>query len=339
MADKRIKKYLIIFVSGLICLLIFWYVSELDQKTNKSKINNDYKHRSADNGNLKENNLRVNDDIIIKDDLLIDNDLLTKEDLLAVNSPVIKETITESVKNLQDDVKNISENSSTEILDDDSQSTENNLAPLGKPNSQLVDKSLEILNINVPFTTQAPLIKWDDPRQQDGCEEAVAVMAMAWVKGEGGASKISPAEFEKRILALSDFQKNTYGEFRDTSLSDIISWIFQDYYSSDKAELKLVASTSDIISELQKGKIVLLPMAGRELMNPNFKAPGPLTHMILVKGYDYKTQEFITNDPGTRLGADYRYPIERAYRAINVYPTGYHLETKERAKAMIVISK
>lgn len=202
-------------------------------------------------------------------------------------------------------------------------------------------KKIETKNINiaVPFTTQAPLIKWDDPRQQDGCEEAVSVMAMAWVKGEGLKTKISAAEFETRILALSDFQAEKYGEFRDTSLSDMETWIFKDYFSHDRTEIKTVATTSDIISALEAGKIILLPMAGRELKNPNFKAPGPLTHMILIKGYDYQTREFVTNDPGTRLGADYRYPAERIYAAIWVYPTGYHQETATREKAMLVVSR
>lgn len=199
--------------------------------------------------------------------------------------------------------------------------------------------TIKTINLAVPFTTQAPLVNWSDPRQQDGCEEAVSVMAMAWVKNEGLKTKITPAEFESRILALSDFQEEKYGEFRDTSLSDIEVWIFRDYFSYNGIEYKTVATTSDIISELEAGHIVLLPMAGRELKNPNFKALGPLTHMILVKGYDYQTKEFITNDPGTRLGADYRYPAERIYSAIWVYPTGYHQETSVREKAMLVVFK
>lgn len=208
-----------------------------------------------------------------------------------------------------------------------------------KAPEEVVETMPSPINISVPFTTQAPLVKWNDPRQQDGCEEAVSVMVMAWVNNEGQKTKISAAEFEKRILALSDFQEKEYGEFRDTSLSDMEAWIFRDYFSYEKIELKTVATTSDIIRELEAGKIVLLPMAGRELKNPNFKAPGPLTHMILVKGYDYQKHEFITNDPGTRLGADYRYPAERIYNAIWVYPTGYHQETEERDRAMLIVER
>jgi hypothetical protein len=80
-------------------------------------------------------------------------------------------------------------------------------------------------------------------------------------------------------------------------------------------------------------------MNGRELKNPNFKAPGPVTHMVLVKGYDYKTKEFITNDPGTRRGENYRYPEKISLKAIRVYPTGYHLAVKKVKKEMIVVEK
>jgi hypothetical protein len=194
-----------------------------------------------------------------------------------------------------------------------------------------------LINISVPFTSQAPLAKWDDARQQDGCEEAVSVMAMAWVNGEGETEKIPPLEFEKRILDLSDFQQEKYSEFRDTGLEDILSWVFNDYFDYEKVEIKDVFSDRDILDEIEEGKIVLLPMAGRELKNPNFKAPGPPTHMILVKGYDYESEEFITNDPGTRLGADYRYPKEIVYQAIKVYPTGYHQEVVVRTRQMLIV--
>lgn len=197
------------------------------------------------------------------------------------------------------------------------------------------------LIITVPFTSQAPLAKWQDSRQQDGCEEAVSLMAMAWVKGEGLTvkNKISKATWEKKIIALSDFEKKKYGEYRDVTLSDMIKWIFKDYFKYDKVNIKSLVSTKDILAELEKGKIVLLPMNGRELKNPNFKAPGPVTHMVLIKGYDYKTKEFITNDPGTRNGENYRYPEKIILKAIRVYPTGYHLTVKKIEKSMIVVEK
>lgn len=193
----------------------------------------------------------------------------------------------------------------------------------------------------VPFTSQAPLANWKDSRQQDGCEEAVALMAKAWVKGEGikEKEKISKASWEKKIIALSDFEKKKYGEYRDVTLEDMVAWIFKDYFKYDKVSIKSIATTTDIISELEKGKIILAPMNGRELKNPNFTAPGPVTHMVLIKGYDYQTKEFITNDPGTRRGENYRYPEKIILKAIRVYPTGYHKEIKSIKKEVIVVAK
>ena len=197
------------------------------------------------------------------------------------------------------------------------------------------------INIKVPFTTQAPLTNWADSRQQDGCEEAVAIMAMVWVKNEGLKSEdlISKSEFEKRIIELSDFEQKNYGEYRDVNINDIKTWIFNDYYSYDKVSVKSFKDERDIIKELEEGNLVLLPMDGQKLKNPNFKAPGPVTHMILIKGYDYGTREFITNDPGTRKGENYRYPEKIIINAIKVYPTGYHEKLETEDKKMMIVSK
>lgn len=208
-------------------------------------------------------------------------------------------------------------------------------------NNNNLNKATTTINIKVPFTTQAPLVNWADSRQQDGCEEAVAIMAMAWVKDEGLNPKklISKSEFENRIIELSDFEKENYGEYRDVNINDMAAWIFNDYFSYDKVSVKSLKDEKDIIKELEESNIVLLPMDGRKLKNPNFKAPGPLTHMILIKGYDYETKEFITNDPGTRNGENYRYLEKNILNAIKVYPTGYHEDYIGTAKVMLVVEK
>lgn len=302
------RKIIFLAAAAIITVGFFIYLNNNEKKNNLEPISS---NEDMGNNNLTQSLNEAADENITLSGII--KEVNTSEQL----------TTTSSVDNIVAQEKAVATTSATTTLEALSLSSTTDI----------------IINIAVPFTTQAPLVKWDDPRQQDGCEEAVAVMAMAWVKGEGLKTKITPAEFEARILALSDFQAEKYGEFRDTSLSDMEAWIFRDYFSYEKTELKAVATTSDIISELEGGKIVLLPMAGRELKNPNFKAPGPLTHMILIKGYDYQAKEFITNDPGTRLGADYRYPSERIYRAIWVYPTGYHQETKAREKMMLIVSR
>ncbi|MFA6194826.1 MAG: C39 family peptidase [Patescibacteria group bacterium] len=191
--------------------------------------------------------------------------------------------------------------------------------------------------IPVPFTSQAPLGEWSDERQQDGCEEASVAMAMAWVNGE---KNIAKEEWLARILALSDFEEEKYGEHRDVALADVVSWMFNDYFSYEKVAIKPVASSSDILKELERGNIVLIPTNGRALKNPNFKSPGPEEHMILIKGYDYKAEQFITNDPGTRLGENYRYSSAVIFSAIRPYETGYKLPfPKTLVREMIVVEK
>lgn len=178
-----------------------------------------------------------------------------------------------------------------------------------------------LINQKVVFIPQAPLGEWEDPRQQDACEEAVALMAMTWIKGE---KDLGLSAWRDKLVELSNFQAEKYGEYRDASLEDIVNRIFNDYFSYDKVSIKDVLSYQDIILELEQGNLVLIPANGQALKNPNFTAPGPERHMVLIKGYDYSTKEFITNDPGTRKGADYRYAADVLLAAIRPYKTGYH---------------
>lgn len=192
------------------------------------------------------------------------------------------------------------------------------------------------LLLKVPFTSQAPLGEWRDARQQDGCEEAAVAMAMAWV---GGEKNISKKDWRLRILILSGFENKKYGEYRDVALRDVVAWLFNDYFNYRKVEIKAVGKTGDILGELEKGKVVLTPMDGRALKNPNFTGAGPERHMILIKGYDYQTKEFITNDPGTRNGENYRYSEKIIFGAIRNYKTGHKLPFGPLKREMIVVSK
>ena len=66
----------------------------------------------------------------------------------------------------------------------------------------------------------------------------------------------------------------------------------------------------------------MVPAFGQALKNPNFAKPGPITHMLVVVGYDEKTKEFITNDPGTKRGQNYRYNENVLFDAVWAYPAG-----------------
>lgn len=215
-----------------------------------------------------------------------------------------------------------------------------NISPVIKPSSPISERSETnttqlMINHDVPFTSQAPTADWDDDRQQDGCEEASAVMAMEWVRGE----HLNKEEHLKEILALSDYEQTTYGEYRDITLADITEWVFKDYFKYNNIEHQKNINAQDIINALYAGHIVLVPMNGQKLGNPYFTSPGPERHMILIRGYDPATDEFITNDPGTKRGENYRYKSQVIMDAILVYPTGYHVPADETRKEIIVVKK
>ncbi|MEI6528948.1 MAG: C39 family peptidase [Candidatus Falkowbacteria bacterium] len=208
------------------------------------------------------------------------------------------------------------------------------LGVYGEKVAQIINTS-NVLIANVPFTAQAPYGDWADQRQENGCEEASSLMAVKWAKGES----LTKDEALKQILGASDYIQKKYGESRDVSAKNTVDWILKDYFNYDKVSLVKGITTNDIISELEKGNLVITPMDGVLLNNPNFKAPGPPRHMIVIRGYNPITKEFTTNDPGTRNGELYRYSASVLYGAIRDYPTGYHETITQIEKNMIVVGK
>ena len=182
----------------------------------------------------------------------------------------------------------------------------------------------------VPFTAQAPRGQWDDPVFQDGCEEASILMAWHWTQGTG----IGDASAE--IQHLSDYQLQQYGEFRDRSAADTAQLI-RDYFEYHNVAVRKDIDLNDIKATLREGSVAVIPMDGRALNNPHFTPPGPERHMLVVHGYDAATDEFITNDPGTKHGENYRYAADVFYNAIRDYPTGYHEPIESIEKVMIVV--
>ena len=97
-----------------------------------------------------------------------------------------------------------------------------------------------------------------------------------------------------------------------------------DYYGYE-AFIFYDLSENIIDQELKKGNAVVIPAAGRKLGNPFFTQPGPLYHMLVIKG---KTEDgrYITNDPGTRRGGDFIYDPQKLLSAVRNWdgdgPTG-----------------
>lgn len=206
--------------------------------------------------------------------------------------------------------------------------TDNNIGDVGL-------KKEELFLLDIPFTPQAPFGEWSDPRQQDACEEASALMAVRWARGQ----ELEREEAKKEILAISKYQSENFGEFRDTSAEDTLKRIIIGYFKYDKAEVKKITAADDIIKEIEAGHAVIVPANGRKLGNPYFTPPGPERHMVVIKGYDEQKREFITNDTGTKRGEGYRYKKDIFFSAIRDYSTGYHEPIIKEEKAMIIIKK
>lgn len=187
---------------------------------------------------------------------------------------------------------------------------------------------------NVPFTVQAPFGEWNIATFQNGCEEAALTMAAYWVSGKPLTKEIA----KKEILVLASFENKKHGQSVDTSAKDTEK-LFKEYYNITTTEVHTDIVMTDIEETLASGAIVIVPADGRKLQNPNYKQPGPTTHMLVVIGYDAKKKEFITNDSGTRKGKGYRYKENILYEAIRDYPTGDHLSINGIKKNMIVVRK
>ncbi|MBX4187299.1 MAG: C39 family peptidase [Candidatus Doudnabacteria bacterium] len=200
----------------------------------------------------------------------------------------------------------------------------------GKP----AEIKTDYVMLNVPFVSQSPLARWDDPRQQDGCEEASILMAWLWINNK----TMTKEEAEKAITDTADFEQDRYGSYHDTDAADTVQ-LMKDYYGYTNLTFKIDPTIEDIKNTLREGKLVLVPANGQKLGNPNYKPPGPLTHMLVIKGFDNSKNQFITNDPGTRLGDGYVYDYQTVYNAMVNYPTGHHESQDGRPKAMIIISK
>jgi len=187
----------------------------------------------------------------------------------------------------------------------------------------------------VPFIPQAPFGEWSDPHQQDGCEEASSIMAVLWAQGK----TMNYEEGKNKILAIAQYEEETFGNYHDTSAEDTFSRIIKGYLKHANARVQTDISTDDIKDELYKGNLVILPMNGQKLGNPNFTRPGPERHMLVMIGYESATDKFITNDPGTRQGKGYRYSSNVIAGALLNYPTGHHEPITKPHTAMIVVSR
>jgi hypothetical protein len=181
------------------------------------------------------------------------------------------------------------------------------------------------INLKVPFTTQAPFHDWGMP-YQEACEETAALMVHYFYEGK----TFTPTIADEEIKAIVDYEKQTLGFYEDTTAEETAQFIRGLWGYTVEVR---PASLEAIKQEVTLGYPVLLPTAGRELGNPFFKQPGPIYHMLVVRGYT-KDGKIITNDAGIGRGQSYVYDENVLWNAIHDWNGG---DVIHGEKLMIVI--
>lgn len=211
-----------------------------------------------------------------------------------------------------------------------------------KPNEEIdrniaYDKS-EIKNLKssillpVPFTPQAPTANWDE-LHNESCEEAVAIMAYEYFS-ENTSTILNPEQVESQIDVLTHWQQQNLGYNLSITTEETARMIESVY----KLKTKIIKdfTEKDVKQAISQNQLVILPANGRLLNNPYFKSPGPIYHMLLITGYD--EQGFITNDPGTKRGYNYRYSFSTLYKASASWVHDTQT-TDTNIKNIIIVSK
>ncbi len=185
------------------------------------------------------------------------------------------------------------------------------------------------VNWDVPFTSQAPLANWDE-LHQEACEEASVLMVLRYFQGKHiGSPEQANAEIE-RLVAVNE----ALGFPVDDTAAEIII-LLQSQDPTLTATL-LKNPTEKVLKEvLSEGKLVIVPVAGKQLGNPYFTAPGPRYHMLVVRGYT-DNGYVITNDPGTKRGKEYAYRWDVFLNAIHDWNGG---DVESGEKVVVVVEK
>ena len=184
-------------------------------------------------------------------------------------------------------------------------------------------------NLAVPFTSQAPFEDWNLP-YKEACEEASVAMVDAFYKNRELTKRLSDEEIKK----LVDWQVKNLGHYEDTTAEETAR-ILREKYGYGHVRVVENPTIDDIKREVAQGRPVILPAAGRLLGNRYFRQPGPLYHMLVVRGWT-KNGKIITNDPGTKRGEGYLYDPDVLMNAVHDWNGG---DVVNGRKVMIVVEK
>lgn len=170
------------------------------------------------------------------------------------------------------------------------------------------------INLDVPYTSQAPERNWEQP-WQDACEEASALMLDAYYQHYGLSPLAAKDELQK-IIAWETERGwgNSIGAAQ-------IKILLEDYFKI-KRPVRIVTNPSveQIKKFLAAGHPVIAVVSGRTLPNPFYSNGGPVYHVLVIRGYT--KDKFITNDPGVNRGKNFVFKISDVMNALHDWNGG-----------------
>lgn len=179
-------------------------------------------------------------------------------------------------------------------------------------------------NLAIPFTSQAPEADWSQP-WQDACEEATVLMLDAYYKDYNISTLFAKDEIQKIV----DWeQEKKWGRSIEVEkIVELIRW-----YTATEAKVINNPNVEQIKELVAGGSPVFVVAHGKTLDNPYFTDGGPDYHTLIIRGYT--DTHFITNDPGTSRGENFKYTYENLMNAIHDYNDG---DVEQGEKRVIVL--
>lgn len=229
---------------------------------------------------------------------------------------------------------NVSQIETTTTATSSVKEVETSTIPKDKPKPKTEIKVPSDYLLPVLFSQQAPFANWDAIHEET-CEEASMIMAVKYFNKQ----PLNESIMENEIQELLGWQEK--GGYKVDLTADETAYILNNYYKINATTTSEV-TVDRIKYEISKGNLILVPVAGRELDNPNFKTPGPIYHMLVIKGYN--ESEFITNDPGTRKGNGFKYTYSNLLDSVHDWDHQLALggmtdeEISQGEKVMIIVS-
>ncbi len=164
----------------------------------------------------------------------------------------------------------------------------------------------EMVDLDVPFVTEIPDGQWTAP-WNNACEEASVTMVDQYYLG---VKEISRAESKKLMWPLFAAEIKLFGYNADTNAEETAE--LAENMLDFAITIKDNPTLEDIKNELRNKRPVISMHYGFALNNPalRFRREGSSFHMMVISGFDDKTQEFIVEDPGNPNGVDFRYKYD-----------------------------